>query len=63
MIAVATPAIVMAITIDMRRRSMGRFAAFHAAGARDLREAMHTSEIAKRHLVDRLVHFFVKSDR
>jgi hypothetical protein len=46
MIAVATLAVVMATTIDMRRRSMGPFIAFHAAGARDLREAMHTSEIA-----------------
>ena len=46
MIVTATLAVVMAIPIEMRKRSMRRFVAFHAAGARDLREAMRVSEMA-----------------
>ncbi|MGP0068954.1 MAG: hypothetical protein ACLQGP_35805 [Isosphaeraceae bacterium] len=46
MIVTATLSVVMAIPIEMRKRSMRRFVAFHAAGARDLREAMRVSEMA-----------------
>ncbi len=46
MIATATLAVVMAIPIEMRKRSMRRFVAFHTAGARDLREVMRINEMA-----------------
>jgi hypothetical protein len=45
MIATAALTVIVAIPIEMRKKAWGKFAAFHAAGARELREVMHTSEV------------------